>query len=125
MKDKSSNYNDDATGVDNSEIDESEETGEIEADEICLERDSCQVVEGENVTMNSSAAFSVLGDDVELNGSAAFIVKGEAVRVRDSFTFILAANEVEGKVTTLFTPLTAMVIGGVLALGMWLLRPHR
>lgn len=94
-------------------------------DPVMMVRDSSQVVEGECVKMEQSACFSVLADEVTMQESAAFVVRAEEARVVDSVTFILAAGEVKGNVTTVFTPITAAIIGGALMIGMWLLRPRR
>jgi len=95
------------------------------ADPITIEHDACQVVEGEYVRMEQSASFSVLADDVEMHESAAFVIRAEEVRIEDSVTFILSAGEVKGNVTTIFTPVTAAIVGVSLMLGMWLMRPRR
>ncbi|MCX6646249.1 MAG: hypothetical protein NTY09_07820 [bacterium] len=85
--------------------------------------EAVQVIEANNVKMHQSAAFSVLADVVEMRDSAGFIVRADEVRADNSVTFILAAGEVKGNITTLFTPMTAMILGGAIMLGMFLLRP--
>ena len=95
------------------------------AESVIMLRESSQVVEGESVKMEQSATFSVLADDVEMKDSAAFVVKADVARVEDSVTFILAAGEVKGNVTTVFTPVTAAIVGLSLMIGMWLIRPRR
>ncbi len=95
------------------------------ADPVAMAQECTQIVEGEFVKMHQSAAFSVLADDAEMNESAAFIVRAEEVRIVDSVTFILSAGEVKGNVTTIFTPLTAAIVGVAIIAGMWLIRPRR
>jgi hypothetical protein len=90
---------------------------------VSVTKESVQVIEANNVKMHQSAAFSVLADVVEMKESAGFIVRADEVRTEGSVTFILAAGEVKGNVTTLFTPVTAMILGGAIMLGMFLLRP--
>jgi len=95
------------------------------ANPVLLAQDSAQVVEAESVKMEQSAALTVLADDVDMTDSAAFIVRAESVRTTDTACLILAATEVKGNVTTVFTPVTAAIVGGALLIGMWLIRPRR
>ncbi len=92
---------------------------------IDLSRECCQVIEADKVIMEQSAAFSILSEEVDMQESAGFIVRAEEVRVQDSVTFLLVAGEVKGDITTLFTPVTAAILGASIMLGMWLIRPRR
>jgi hypothetical protein len=110
-----------------------EETGVTPEDEVFepgmlktvgISHESVQIVEADTVIMEQSAAFSVLAEEAEINNSAAFIVRADEARVQDSVTFILAAGEVKGNVTTLFTPITAAILGVSIMIGIWLIRPR-
>lgn len=90
---------------------------------VQLAQASVQVIEAANVKMHQSAAFSVLADDVDMRESVGFVIRADEVRIENSVTFILAGGEIKGNVTTLFTPVTAMILGGAIMIGMLLLRP--
>lgn len=95
------------------------------ADPLNMQQEAVQIIEAESVRMQQSASFTILADDVEMTDSAAFIVRADTVRIEDSVTLILAAGEVKGNVTTVFTPLTAGIVGAAILIGMWIIRPRR
>lgn len=106
------------------EIEKSVMPDSIDEEPVKVSQESVQVIEANNVSMHQSAAFSVLADTVDMRESVGFIVRADEVRTENSVTFILAAGEVRGDVTTLFTPMTAMILGGAIMLGMLFLRPR-
>jgi len=87
-----------------------------------LYRDACHTLDGEFIRMEQSAAVNVIADDIDMQESAALLVQAEEMRVTKSATLILAAGEVRGDVTTIFTPLSAMIAGVAIMVGLWLIR---
>lgn len=93
--------------------------------DVRVTNECCQVIEGEIVEMNQSAAFSVLSDEVTMSESAAMIIRTEQANIEGSAVFFLSANEVRGNVISIFTPLTAAILGGAILLGVLIFRPRR
>ena len=86
-------------------------------------------VDAEYVEMYQSAVVNATADTVAMTESAAFVINADAIEASDSCAVLVVASEVEGEIQSLFTPLTAAIFGGALAVGVFLLstlfRPRR
>lgn len=94
----------------------------IQANAVHLEQSATASVRTDSLDAHDSAIAVAVADDITLTESSSSVLAAQDMKATDVRTVFLVAGRVEGEVTTLLTPLTALLSGIGVGLTLYLLR---
>lgn len=90
----------------------------VSASALHMEESAAAIVRSGSVDASESAMGVTLASDVSLLESNALLAVAKTVQASDSRALMVIAARVDGKVETLFTPLTALAAGAGFSFGL-------